>query len=193
MVKTQHFVVASAGIVFCGLAVAFCTRLADKIDGAANRDLQTDKARFRVIRARYVHGADLSFSIDNPIAEWGRQALDRFGIHLRGSRRLRPFSRGVPIHAIELLCEETLANEDLSGVDAQCITESGQIVHLTAWITQHCASGRIYFIFYYADNTINQLHMMGWADSDVTNFCPKRLCILRKSDHHELSNLELSR
>ena len=193
MAKTQHFVVASAGILFCVLAVALCTRLVNNTDEAADQDLQTDKACFRVISARYVHGTDLVFSTDNPIAEFGRQVLDRFGIHLRGSRGLRPFSRGVPIHAIEVLCQEALPNEDLSGVDAQCITESRQTIRLTSSVIQHCSSGRVYFIFYYGENSISQLHMMGWADSDVTNFCPKRLCILRKSDHHELSSLELSR
>ena len=155
--------------------------------------LETNKARFRVISAQYVHGTDMVFSTDNPIAELGRRLLDRFGIHVSGSRGWKPFSQGVPIHAIAVLCQEALPNEDLMGVDAQCITASGQIIRLTTATIRHCSSARVYFIFYYGDNNISQLHLMGWADSDVTNFCPKRLCILRKSDHHELSNLELSR
>jgi len=51
---------------------------------------------------------------------------------------------------------------------------------------------RFWFVWGYADSELASLHEHGYTDFLVTNFCPRQLCLFRKSDHHELTRLDLS-
>ncbi len=155
--------------------------------------LETPAGRYRVITARYVTGTNLTFPVERPIFEWLRRRLDMAGIHLKGSRGTKPFKPGVKVHAISVLCQGHIDDDNLMGMDPACIDGAGRRIRLNHRMQRPISGDRVYFIFYYADADGEQLHRLGFADFDVTNFCPRQLVLLRKSDGHELTRLDLSR
>jgi hypothetical protein len=155
--------------------------------------LETAKGRYQVISARYIYSTNLAFSADTPAELWGRRQLDRVGIHLKGDRRADSgFIRGIGIHAIAVLCKGQVPDENLMQVDAECITEAGQTVRLNTRLLRRGSHDRVYIVFTETDAEIKDLYSDGLADAPVTNFSPRTLRIFRKSDHHELTRLDLS-
>jgi hypothetical protein len=154
--------------------------------------METAKGRYRVISARYVHGTNITFSAEFPWVLWGRKLLDRVGIHLAGSRPGSPFARGMGIHTIAILCDGRVPDEDLTLIEAECKTESGQTVRLNHRMKLAGSGSRVCILFYYADYDIPLLRLMGMADSEVDDFSPRQLRIMRAADRKELSILNLS-
>jgi hypothetical protein len=110
--------------------------------------LDTANGRYRVISARYVHGTNLTFSAEFPGVVWSRKQLDRFGIHLKGSRGTSPFVQGMGIHVIAVMCDGRVPDEDLRQIDAECKTESGQTVRLNHRMKIVGSGNRICIIFF---------------------------------------------
>ena len=167
--------------------------IAQKTGKTVEDRFETPTGCYRVINARYASGTNLTFATDKPILESLRRRLDMLGIHLKGSRGDKPFLAGVKVHAISVLCKGPIHDNDLVGMDPACFDGAGRRIALNHRMQKPISGDRVYFIFYYTDADNEQLHRLGLADFDVTNFCPRQLVLLRKSDGHELSRLDLSR
>ena len=154
--------------------------------------METPQGRYEVLSARYRHGTNLTFSADSAVEIALRRGLDRFGIHLKGSRGSGGFRQDIGIHAIAVRCRGRIPTDSLSQMDFECITKSGQPVRLNHWLTTKGSEDRVCFVFFYADSEIPELRRLGFANNEVTNFCPTQLHAFRKSDHHQLTILDLS-
>jgi hypothetical protein len=153
--------------------------------------MQTPSGSYQVLAAKNIHGTNLHFSADSPFEISLRRNLDRLGVHLKGDRGKPGFAEDIGIHAIALRYQDRVPAGDLSQVLFECVTESGQTVRLNHRIIMQGSRGRTCLIFFYADSAIPDLYRLGFCESEVTNFCPVQLRLLRKSDHFELSRLDL--
>ena len=183
---TKPLILAGAGLAIFAVAIIALW------PSGKPRFLETPAGQYRVITARYVSGTNLTFATDRPIVEWLRRRLDTVGIHLKGSRGNKPFAAGVKVHAISVLCEGHIHDDDLMQIDPAWIDDAGRRIRLNHRMQKPISGNRVYFIFFYTDADNEQLHRLGVADFDVTNFCPRQLVVLRKSGGHELTRLNLS-
>lgn len=154
--------------------------------------LETARGRYRVVSSRYVHGTNLTFSVTSPAEMWVRSELARLGVGRNTPRGHSGFSNHVGVHAIAILCKGRVPNEDLMQVDAECITDVGQIVRLNGRMTIPGPTHRVYFVFFFTDREMKTLHERGFADSEVTNFSPSLIRLLRRSDRQELTRLPVT-
>jgi hypothetical protein len=161
--------------------------------------LETTTARYRVISARYMSGTNLTFARDQPIKGWYRRQLAKMGRPQPGIWIPWTFPDGGMRHAIVVLCEGQLNSneskqitEQLMEMNAHCIDAAGGTIRFNRFMGISSNDDRFWLVWEYTDAEITNLHRNGLADFEVTNFCPRQLRLLRKSDHHELTRLELS-
>lgn len=153
--------------------------------------LETARGRYRVLNSRYVHGTNLTFSVTSPGETWVRSQLAHLGVGRKTPRGHGGFGNNVGVHAIAILCKGRVPNEDLMQVDAECITDVGQIVRLNGRMTVPGPTHRVYFVFFFTDREMKTLHERGFTDSEVTNFSPSLIRLLRRSDRQELTRLPI--
>jgi hypothetical protein len=185
--RTKPIILAGAGIAILVATIVALWPLGKPLF------LETPTGRYRVISARYASGTNLTFATGSPILEWLRRQLDMLGIHLKGSRGVMPFAAGVKVQAISVLCKGPIHDNNLTGMDPAFVDGAGRRIPLNHRMQKPISGDRVYFMFFYTDADNERLHRLGFADSDVTNFCPRQLVLFRKSDGHELTRLNLSR
>ncbi len=158
--------------------------------------LETTTARYRVISARYMSGTNLTLARDQPIKGWYRRQRTKMGRPLPGIGSPWTFHDGVMRHAIVVLCEGQFnpneGRQMIEQINAQCIDAAGGTISFNRITCVPRNDDRFWLVWEYTDPEITNLHRNGLADFEVTNFCPRQLRLVRKSDHHELTRLELS-
>ncbi len=110
------------------------------------------------------------------------------------------------MHVISIHCEaREAANSDsrfaarnqellqgMSEVEALCTDAAGRTIRLQNGHFFFGTEKIVWFIWFYSDSEIGVLHRWGLADVEIANFCPRQLRLIRKSDRHELTRLELA-
>jgi len=159
--------------------------------------LETTTARYRVLSARYVVGTNLSFAQDEPPVAWYRRTRKAVRLPMRGFPGDWTFRDGLKRRAIAILCDGRFPINQMSQIaqenEAACIDDEGRTIHFSGMTSIARNDERFWFVWSYAESELANLQQRGYADFQVTNFCPRQLCLFRKSDHHELTRLELSR
>jgi hypothetical protein len=141
-------------------------------------------------------GTNLTFARDQPIKGWYRRQLAKMGGPLPGIGIPWTFQDGVIRHAIVVLCEGQFnpkeSRQMMEEMNTQCIDAAGRTINFNKIMCILRNDGRFWLVWDYADSEITNLHRNGLADVEVTNFCPRQLRLLRKSDYRELTRLEVS-
>jgi hypothetical protein len=169
--------------------------------------LETTTGRYRVVTARFASGTNHSFIVNTPLRMWLKRHLSPLGIHLAGREWPDPpMWPGRTMHVISVRCEaREAANSDsrlsarnqellqgMSAVEAECIDDTGRTIRLKNGHFFFGTEKIVWFVWFYSDPEIGVLHQWGLAESEITNFCPRQLRLIRKSDHQELTRLELA-
>ncbi len=169
--------------------------------------LQTTTGRYRVMTAQFVSGTNHVFAINTPQRMWWKRQMGKMGIHVAGREWPDPpMWPGHKMHVISVRCEAleaansntrlTARSQELlrgmSEVEAECIDEAGRKIRLKNVIFPFGTEKIVWFVWYYSDAEIGALHRWGLADTEITNFSPRQLRLIRKSDRHELTRLDLS-
>jgi hypothetical protein len=153
--------------------------------------LKTAEGRYRVIKAHAASGTNL-FANPAPVNDWLCRRLAFVGVRLKSARRDSPFAAGVRVNAISVLCEGANSSEDMLLTDCEYVDDLGRTVPLNHRGRFQIADNRVQFVWYYTDSELTNLHKFGKTDFDVANFRPQQLVLRRKSDHRELTRLDLS-
>jgi hypothetical protein len=179
------------------VALVFAVAVATSIALLRGRNaifLETPTARYRVISAQFESGTNLVFAQDEPIKAWYRGMRWKMRKPLQGFQGPFSFRDGINRHAAAVLCEGKLNYSRPIGQDVKvdCINSDGRMVRFNGIMTVERNDGRFWIILAYTDAEIVNLHRMGLADAEVTNFAPRQIRFIRKSDDSALIQLDLS-
>src|SRR6266516_2671827 len=190
MSKKRLIMAAAAAVLIVTAKIAFKS-------GMEPVFLETTTVRYRVLNARYMVGTNLIFAQDEPIAAWYRRTRKAVRLPMRGFPGDWTFRDGVKRHAIAILCEGQFPSNQISQIaqemEAACIDDAGRTIRFSGITAIARNDARFWLIWSYAESELTNLQQSGHADFQVTNLCPRQLCLSRKSDRHEIARLDLSR
>lgn len=170
--------------------------------------LETTTGRYRVVEAKFSSGSNHLFTVNTPARMWWKRQMLKVGINVAGRTRPDgPMWGGQKMNVISILCEasgnagsEALIaarsreiNEGISGMEAECVDDAGNVIRLKHVLTPFGTEQIVWFVWHFSDEEIAGLHRMGLSDVVITNFCPRQLRLIRKSDRAVLTRLELAR
>ena len=189
MSKKRLIMAAAAAVLIVTATIAFKP-------GMEPVFLETTTARYRVLSARYMVGTNLIFAQDEPIVAWYRRTRKAVGFPMRGFPGDWRFPDGLKRYAIAILCEgqfPTNLSQIAQEMEAACIDDAGRTIRFSGMTSIARNDGRFWYVWSYAESELTNLQQRGYADFQVTNFCPSQFFLFRKSDHHEITRLGLSR
>jgi len=92
-----------------------------------------------------------------------------------------------------VLCDGPIpsATKILTEIEAECFDVAGRLLPFDRMQCIERNDSRFWLIWYCPDSALADRKARGLAEFNATKFSPRRLRLLRKEDHRELTMLEL--
>ena len=158
--------------------------------------LETTLGRYRVLSARVLVGTNLTFARDEPIGAFYRRAAKAAGLHVSGvSDGYSLGSGSQKKQVIAVLCDghypTNSSTQIFQAIAAESMDEIGRTISFGSMTFIARNDARFWILWEYGETELATLEGV-YTNRYVTNFHPKQLLLFRKSDHHELTRLDLS-
>jgi hypothetical protein len=156
--------------------------------------LETTLGRYRVLSASVLVGTNLVFARDHPIGALYRRIGKAAGLPVRG------VSDGYSLgsqkkQVIAVLCDghypTNRSTQIFEAVAAESMDETGRTISFGSMTFIARNDAHFWILWEYREIELSTLEGV-YTNRYVTNFHPKQLLLFRKSDHHELTRLDLS-
>ena len=156
--------------------------------------VETTLGRYRVLSARVLVGTNLMFARDEPIGALYRRVSKAVGLPVKGVSDGYSFGSQKK-QVIAVLCDghysTNTSTQIFEAIAAESMDEAGQIVPFRSMTFIARNDRRFWMLWEYREIELATLDGV-YTNRSVTNFYPKQLLLFRKSDHHELTRLDLS-